>query len=230
MTRQLIVDTETTGLYAQNGDRLIELAALEIVDRVVTGNHLHLYFNPERDIHEEATKVHGLSWADLRDKPKFAEKAQEIADYLRGAEFIAHNAPFDVGFINMEFQRAGLPPLEEICTITDTLIMAKERYPGQRLSLDALCTRLGIDRSKRVFHGALIDCELLADVYLEMTREQFSLDIGLYPTHKTHRSGSLKTQRPKNIKIIRATEEELVAHRAYLQQLKNPIFLADSSV
>lgn len=178
MTRQIILDTETTGMYADGGDRLVEFAGLEMVNRQMTDKNLHLYVHPERDMPEEAARVHGLTIQVLEEKnaPPFAEVGRQIADFLRGAELIIHNAKFDVGFLNMEFRRMGLPTVEELgCTVTDTLAMAREMFPGQKASLDALCNRFSVDRSKRVLHGALIDCELLGEVYLAMTRRQFDL-------------------------------------------------------
>ena len=175
-----MLDTETTGLSAENGDRVIELGCVELFNRKLTGNDLHIYFNPERESHEDALKVHGLTSDFLRDKPRFGAVAQEVVDYLRGAELIIHNAPFDVGFLNREFERAGLPALREHVTlVTDTLAMAKQIYPGKRNSLDALCDRFGIDRSNRTFHGAKLDAQLLADVYIHLTRGQDALLIDL---------------------------------------------------
>ena len=177
-SRQIILDTETTGLYPGSGDRIVEFAGLEMVNRHLTEQNLHLYMHPERDMPEEAAAVHGLTIKVLEEKnaPVFAKVGREIADFLRGAELIIHNAKFDVGFLNMEFERMGLPTVEALgCKITDTLAMARAMFPGQKVSLDALCSRFEIDRSKRVYHGALIDCELLGEVYLAMTRGQFSL-------------------------------------------------------
>ena len=169
MSRQIVLDTETTGLSAENGDRVIELGCVELFARKLTGNDLHIYFNPERESHEDALKVHGLTTDFLRDKPKFATLANDIIEYLRGAELIIHNAAFDVGFLNKEFERAGLPPLRTfVAEVTDTLAMAKLVYPGKRNSLDALCDRFGVDRSNRTFHGAKLDAQLLADVYINL--------------------------------------------------------------
>ena len=165
MSRQIVLDTETTGLSAEGGDRIIELGCVELVGRKLTGNNLHFYFNPGRDSHEDALKVHGISNEFLRDKPKFAELADEILRYLEGAELIIHNAAFDVGFLNKELELLGKPPLRSfVAEVTDTLAMAKQLYPGKRNSLDALCDRLGVDNSSRTLHGALLDAELLADV------------------------------------------------------------------
>jgi DNA polymerase-3 subunit epsilon len=161
MSRLIVLDTETTGLSAVDGDRIVELGCVELVNRKLTGNNLHLYFNPERDSHEEALRVHGLTTEFLRDKPKFAEKAQDILAYLQDAELIIHNAPFDVGFLNKELDRLGLKPLKSyVSAVTDTLAMAKEPE---------------VDNSGRTLHGALLDAELLADVYINMTRGQDAL-------------------------------------------------------
>lgn len=176
MSRQIVLDTETTGLSAENGDRIIELGCVELLSRKLTGNNLHLYLNPERDSHEDALKVHGISNEFLRDKPKFAEVVHDILEYLRGAELIIHNASFDVGFLDKELELAGLPPLAaHVDGVIDTLAMAKEMFPGKRNSLDALCDRLEVDNSGRTLHGALLDAELLADVYINMTRGQDAL-------------------------------------------------------
>ncbi|PAX23079.1 DNA polymerase III subunit epsilon, partial [Neisseria gonorrhoeae] len=213
MTRQIILDTETTGLYADGGDRLVEFAGLEMVNRQMTDKNLHLYVHPERDMPEEAARVHGLTIQVLEEKnaPPFAEVGRQIADFLRGAELIIHNAKFDVGFLNMEFRRMGLPTVEELgCTVTDTLAMAREMFPGQKASLDALCNRFSVDRSKRVLHGALIDCELLGEVYLAMTRRQFDL-MGETeeeePTAKPVASAEMKLG--AKLKVIKADEAEL---------------------
>lgn len=176
MSRQIVLDTETTGLSAEGGDRIIELGCVELLNRKLTGNNLHLYFNPGRDSHEDALKVHGISNEFLKDKPKFADMADEILQYLQGAEIIIHNAAFDVGFLNKELELTGRSPFKNyVASVTDTLVMAKELYPGKRNSLDALCDRLGVDNSGRTLHGALLDAELLADVYINLTRGQDAL-------------------------------------------------------
>ncbi|QEY23182.1 DNA polymerase III subunit epsilon [Neisseria animalis] len=221
--RQIILDTETTGLYPDSGDRLVEFAGLEMINRQMTERSLHLYVHPERDMPEEAAKVHGLTIEVLEEKnaPPFAAVGREIAEFIRGAELIIHNARFDVGFLNMEFARMGLPSVEELgCKITDTLAMAKEAYPGQKNSLDALCTRLGVDRSKRVLHGALIDCELLGEVYLNMTRRQFDLMGGAEEeTQQEKTFVASPTQRTGRLKVIRANEAEAAEHEQYLDAL-----------
>ena len=221
--RQIILDTETTGLYADGGDRLVEFAGLEMVNRQMTDKNLHLYIHPERDMPEEAARVHGLTIEVLEGKnaPPFVRVGRQIADFLRGAELIIHNAKFDVGFLNMEFRRMGLPTVEELgCTVTDTLLMAREMFPGQKASLDALCNRFSVDRSKRVLHGALIDCELLGEVYLAMTRQQFDLmgeaeEEG--PAAKPVASAEMKLG--AKLKVIKADEAELAAHEEYLDGL-----------
>ncbi len=178
MSRQIILDTETTGLSAVDGDRVIEIGCVELLNRRLTGRNLHLYLNPERSSHPEALKVHGLSDEFLADKPKFAAVAERLLDYLAGAELIIHNAAFDLGFLDAELERLGRPPLRQhVDGVLDTLLLARETWPGKSASLDALCKRLEVDNSGRQLHGALLDAELLAEVYLRMTRGQDSLVI-----------------------------------------------------
>jgi len=179
MSRQIVLDTETTGLSPENGDRIIEIGCVELLNRKLSGNNLHFYVNPERDSDEGALRVHGISNEFLRGKPKFASIATELLDYLRGAELIIHNAPFDIGFLNKELDRLRLGRMaDHVSGVIDSLAMAKELFPGKRNSLDALCGRLEVDNSGRTLHGALLDAELLADVYINMTRGQnaFGLD------------------------------------------------------
>ncbi|MBB1603271.1 DNA polymerase III subunit epsilon [Variovorax sp. UMC13] len=220
MSRQIVLDTETTGLSAENGDRVIELGCVELLNRKLTGNDLHIYFNPERESHEEALKVHGLTTDFLRDKPKFATLAQDVIEYLRGAELIIHNAAFDVGFLNKEFELVGLPPLRTfVSEVTDTLAMAKLVYPGKRNSLDALCDRFGVDRSNRTFHGAKLDAQLLADVYINLTRGQDALlidEASNEPTTGTVVAVDLSSFVPP---VLMAAEHELSAHEDLLAQL-----------
>ena len=174
--RQIFLDTETTGLSADNGDRVIEIGCVELLNRKLTGNNKHFYLNPGRDSHEEALKVHGITTEFLKDKPKFEQVADELLAYLQDAEIIIHNATFDVGFLNMELALTNRPPFKDyVASVTDTLVMAKEMFPGKRNSLDALCSRLDIDNSGRTLHGALLDAELLADVYINLTRGQDAL-------------------------------------------------------
>lgn len=175
--RQLIMDTETTGLDATQGDRIIEVGIVELVGRKFTGEKLHVYINPERSMDEDAIRIHGISEAFLQDKPKFAEVAQTLFDFMDGAEVIAHNAPFDIGFLSMEFDKVGLTGFAERVTVTDSLVLAKQQYPGQRNTLDALVKRLNVGKQDRTFHGALLDAEILAEVYLAMTGGQVALAI-----------------------------------------------------
>lgn len=221
MSRQIVLDTETTGLSADSGDRIIELGCVELLNRKLTGNNLHLYFNPGRNSHEDALKVHGISNEFLKDKPKFSETVDDILEYLQGAEIIIHNAAFDVGFLNKELELIGRPAFGSyVAGVTDTLAMAKEMYPGKRNSLDALCDRLGVDNSGRTLHGALLDAELLADVYINLTRGQDALLIG----DDTHDS----TSGPKVaavdlsvlvLPVLRASESEQAAHADVLAQI-----------
>jgi DNA polymerase-3 subunit epsilon len=218
--RQIFLDTETTGLSAEGGDRVIELGCVELLNRKLTGNNLHFYFNPERDSHEDALKVHGISNEFLRDKPKFADLAQDILAYLQGAEIIIHNAAFDIGFLNKELERVGQAPFTtHVSNVIDTLVMAKQMYPGKRNSLDALCDRLGVDNSGRTLHGALLDAELLADVYINLTRGQEALLMDIsddQPTHQTDVQIDLSTYQ---LPVLRANESELAAHEDLLKQL-----------
>ncbi|MEK9802505.1 MAG: DNA polymerase III subunit epsilon [Curvibacter sp.] len=218
--RQIVLDTETTGLSAENGDRIIELGCVELLNRKLTGNNLHFYFNPGRDSHEDALRVHGISNEFLRDKPRFAELAEEILAYLQGAEIIIHNAAFDVGFLNKELELIGKPRFAEFVSgITDTLAMAKEMYPGKRNSLDALCDRLGVDNSGRTLHGALLDAELLADVYINLTRGQDALLIDAVETRSAAGSFERVDLSGYDLPVIAASEQELAAHEDLLAQL-----------
>ena len=221
MSRQIVLDTETTGLSADNGDRIIELGCVELLNRKLTGNDLHLYFNPDRDSHEDALKVHGLTTEFLSDKPRFGALASDIVAYLSGAELIIHNAPFDVGFLNKEFERVGLPPLRtHVGDVIDTLVMAKQIYPGKRNSLDGLCDRFGVDRSNRTFHGAKLDAQLLADVYINLTRGQDALLIEVASDEPAQ--GLVLDQidlRSFVLPVLRASSDELTAHDKLLVEL-----------
>ena len=220
MSRQIVLDTETTGLSPESGDRVIELGCVELFSRKLTGNDLHIYFNPERESHEDALKVHGLTSDFLRDKPKFATLANDVIEYLRGAELIIHNAAFDVGFLNKELELVGLPPLRTfVAEVTDTLAMAKAVYPGKRNSLDALCDRYGVDRSNRTFHGAKLDAQLLADVYINLTRGQDALLIDVASNEPAHGSVAIIDLRSFDLPVLTATEFELAAHEELLMQL-----------
>jgi DNA polymerase-3 subunit epsilon len=219
--RQIILDTETTGLSAENGDRIIEIGCVELLNRKLTRNNLHHYLNPERDSHEDALKVHGISNEFLRDKPKFAQIAEELLAYLEGAELIIHNAPFDVAFLNKELERLGKGPITQyVAAITDTLAMAKDMFPGKRNSLDALCDRLEVDNSGRTLHGALLDAELLADVYINMTRGQDALLIDAHTSASNETGGlSLVDLRQFDLPVIHATDHECAAHEEVLKQM-----------
>ena len=220
--RQIVLDTETTGLSAATGDRIIEIGCVELLNRKLTGNNKHFYLNPERDSHEDALKVHGISNEFLRDKPKFAQVADELLDYLRGAEIIIHNAPFDVGFLNKELELLGRGPISGVVdNVVDSLVMAKEMFPGKRNSLDALCGRLEVDNSGRTLHGALLDAELLADVYINMTRGQDALLIEVETEDKTVTTREVPRIDLSSIvlPILVASEEEVAAHEAVLAQL-----------
>ena len=221
MTRQIVLDTETTGLSAENGDRIIELGCVELFSRKLTGNDLHIYFNPERESHEDALKVHGLTSDFLRDKPKFATLAKDIVEYLRDAELIIHNAAFDVVFLNKELELAGLPPLRSfVGDVTDTLALAKTVYPGKRNSLDALCDRFGVDRSNRTFHGAKLDAQLLADVYINLTRGQDALLIDIAANEPAQGSAVVAVDlRSFVLPVLTAADYELAAHEELLLQL-----------
>lgn len=218
--RQIVLDTETTGLSAEAGDRIIEIGCVELVSRKLTGNNRHFYLNPERDSHEDALKVHGISNEFLRDKPRFAAIADELMEYLAGAEIIIHNAAFDVAFLDKELELLGKPPFTSfVGRITDTLAMAKEMYPGKRNSLDALCDRLGVDNSSRTLHGALLDAELLADVYINLTRGQEAL---LIDVEAADAIGAITTRvdlRQFTLPVLLASDQETAAHEEVLKQL-----------
>ena len=221
MSRQIVLDTETTGLSADGGDRIIELGCVELLNRKLTGNNLHLYFNPERDSHEDALKVHGISNEFLKDKPKFGDRADDILQYLQGAEIIIHNAAFDVGFLNKELELAGRPAFRTyVEKVTDTLAMAKELYPGKRNSLDALCARLEVDNSGRTLHGALLDAELLADVYINLTRGQDALLIAddAHGNVDGVKAAAIDL-RGLALSVLSASEPERSAHALVLAQI-----------
>ena len=218
--RQIVLDTETTGLSADAGDRIIEIGCVELVARKLTGNNKHWYLNPGRDSHEDALKVHGISNEFLRDKPKFAVVADELLEYLRGAEIIIHNAAFDVAFLNKELELLGRPGFRShVGSVTDTLAMAKEMYPGKRNSLDALCDRLGVDNSGRTLHGALLDAELLADVYINLTRGQEALLIDAVPAETMAGIQTRVDLRQFTLPVLLANDQESAAHEEVLAQL-----------
>lgn len=218
--RQIFLDTETTGLSADNGDRVIEIGCVELFNRKLTGNNKHFYLNPGRESHEEALKVHGITSEFLKDKPQFQAVAEELLVYLQDAEVIIHNAAFDVGFLNKELALIGRPALTTfVASVTDTLVMAKEMFPGKRNSLDALCARLDVDNTGRTLHGALLDAELLADVYINLTRGQDALlmDAGSDTDPQLHVVAvDLSTF---ELPVLHANEQETVAHDEVLKQI-----------
>ncbi|HET7201331.1 MAG TPA: DNA polymerase III subunit epsilon [Burkholderiales bacterium] len=214
--RSVVLDTETTGLNASLGDRVIELGCIEILNRRITENDFHRYVNPERGSEDGALKVHGITREFLQDKPKFGEIAAEFLDYIRGAELVIHNAAFDVEFLNQELARIGQPPIEEHCAaIVDSLQLARELHPGKKNSLDALCERYQIDHAHRTLHGALLDAALLAEVYLAMTRGQDSLAIDLESTRAISGTWTAEGERPPLL-VIRANAQELAEHEQLL--------------
>ena len=218
--RQVFLDTETTGLSPDNGDRIIEIGCVELIARKLTGNNKHFYLNPERDSHEDALKVHGISNEFLKDKPRFGVIAGELLDYLNGAEVIIHNAPFDVGFLNKELEICGQHPISaHVGKITDSLMMAKELYPGKRNSLDALCDRLEVDNSGRTLHGALLDAELLADVYINLTRGQNSLLMEANTPAQSDVTSPLIDLRQFVLMVMAANDDELDAHEKLLADI-----------
>lgn len=231
MLRQLVFDTETTGLNPRTGDRIIEIGAVELVNRRLTGKNLHFYINPERDSDPGALAVHGLTTAFLSDKPKFAEIAEAFRDFVSGADLIIHNAPFDVGFIEAEYARLGWPSfVSQVGEVIDTLVMAKATFPGKRNSLDALCDRFGISNAHRTLHGALLDSELLAEVYLSLTRGQESLVIDDSDDRADHQAGGGQAVAARTaaaaaamaslvLPVLRATDEEGTIHTNLLADL-----------
>ncbi|MDL2358212.1 MAG: DNA polymerase III subunit epsilon [Pseudomonadota bacterium] len=221
--RQIVLDTETTGLNPRTGDRVIEIGCVELHNRMLTGNNFHRYINPDRDSEEGALAVHGLTTEFLRDKPRFAEIAEELRSYIQGAEVIIHNAPFDLGFLNAEFKLLGLPTFTEHCgSVIDTLVNAKEMHPGKRNSLDALCDRYGVSNAHRKLHGALLDAELLADVYLSMTRGQNSLSMDM--EEESSAGGELLEAVPlAAIFVLAASADEVAEHEGVLGGLDKAV-------
>lgn len=215
MSRQIVLDTETTGLNPRLGNRVIEIGCVELVNRKLTGNNFHCYINPERDSEEGALAVHGLSTDFLRDKPVFAQISDEFIAFVKGAEIVIHNAPFDLGFLNAEFERLGLPKFEtHVENVVDTLVQAKELHPGKRNSLDALCDRYEISNSHRKLHGALLDAELLADVFLAMSRGQNSFSIEEEEATPVVVSEFIEIEEVDlNVIVCSATESELSQHQ-----------------
>ena len=218
--RQVVLDTETTGLDPQQGHRVIEIGCVEIENRKLTGNHYHCYLNPDRDIDEAAVEVHGITSQFLADKPRFKKVEQEFLDFVRGAELVIHNAPFDIGFLNAELKRvkSGVDSMGAICSVLDTLQLAREKHPGQRNNLDALCKRYGVDNTQRDLHGALLDAEILADVYLVMTSGQSSLSLREEPNHDSGANQQIREIDPNRpaLAIRAATADELALHEQRL--------------
>jgi len=223
--RQIVLDTETTGLEPAEGHRIIEIGCVELVDRRLTGNNFHQYLQPDRAIETGAVDVHGITDDFLRDKPRFADVAEDFLDYVRGAELVIHNAPFDLGFLDHELRlcRPGMPALSTLCPVTDSLVLARSLHPGQRNSLDALCKRYQVDNSHRDRHGALLDAEILADVYLAMTGGQVSLALGqqseLGGVREREPVRRLAAGRP-TLRVVRASECERRAHAERLAAIE----------
>lgn len=215
--RQIIMDTETTGIDPRDGHRIIEIGCIEMVNRRLTGNNFHVYINPLRDIEDEAIGVHGITNEFLRDKPLFKDIADEFFDYIRGAELVIHNAPFDIGHMDNEFALLwqDWTQTEDFCAVVDTLVMARDKHPGQKNSLDALCRRYEIDNSHRMLHGALLDSEILADVYLRMTGGQVAMDLAHQLKSQSQNTDGLEIV-PRNLKVVTASEDELKAHEERL--------------
>lgn len=226
--RQIVLDTETTGIEIAQGNRIIEIGCVELVNRKLTGRHYHQYIQPDRESEEGALAVHGITSEFLADKPRFSEIVGDFIDFVDGAELVIHNAPFDIGFLNHELVLDGnrYAPLDQQCSIVDSLVLARHKHPGQKNNLDALCKRYGIDNTHRTLHGALLDSEILADVYLMMTGGQTALLLGQEESSQGGEAAANTSQiRPidanrEALKVIRAESEELTAHEEYLQMLQ----------
>ena len=226
--RQIILDTETTGLETSQGHKVIEIGAIEMVSRRKTGNTLHFYLNPEREIDEAAVEVHGITSDKLADKPCFNERAEELLQFLKGAELIIHNAPFDVGFLNYEFEEAGYEGkvIEDYCQVFDMLVLARRMHPGQKNNLDALCKRYGVDNSQRIFHGALLDAEILADVYLKMTGGQTTLlgeseALNFQSGQQRQQDTRIDPQQAARLSVTPVSADELANHEKWLELLRS---------
>ena len=217
--RQLILDTETTGFYFQDGDRIIEVGAVEMINRKLTGSSIHIYINPKKPV-GDSVNVHGITDEFLQDKPEYHEVADTLFEYLKGAEIIAHNATFDMNFLDMEFKRAGFVALSEVCEVTDTLAMAKAKHPGQKNSLDALVRRYEIPQRDRTFHGALLDAEILSDVYLAMTGGQVSFDIDALTNSQNEDGSNARAAVEIELPVILPSNEELEAHETWIKQFE----------
>lgn len=220
--RQIILDTETTGIDPEAGHNVIEIGCVEMIRRKLTGNTWHQYIKPDREVEAEAIEVHGITNEFLADKPRFAELAHAFLEFVRGAELIIHNAAFDIGFLNTELARNGINErVDEICTVIDTLMLARKKHPGQRNSLDALCRRYGIDNSHRELHGALLDSEILADVYLVLTGGQTSLQLGQGDSEDGEGEEPIRRidTRALMLPVVRAGTDEIALHEAFLDLL-----------
>ncbi|XOV77917.1 MAG: DNA polymerase III subunit epsilon [Aestuariibacter sp.] len=218
--RQIVLDTETTGIDPRQGHKVIEIGCVEMINRRLTGNHYHVYINPDREVEQEAIEVHGITNEFLVDKPKFSEIAQEFVAFVKGAQLVIHNAPFDVGFLDHELSLLTVSParnIADICTVLDTLVLARDLHPGQKNNLDALCKRYGIDNSHRELHGALLDSEILADVYLYMTGGQTKLNLtGNENSHNQAEQIIRLAEDRKPLKVIQASADELKSHQERL--------------
>lgn len=214
--RQIILDTETTGIEIKDGHRIIEIGCVEMVNRRLTGNNFHVYINPEREIEDEAIGVHGITNEFLRDKPKFRDVADEFFDYIKGGELVIHNAPFDIGHMDNEFSILwrDWSQTADFCAVVDTLVMARDKHPGQKNTLDALCRRYEIDNSHRMLHGALLDSEILADVYLQMTGGQVAMDLAHQIVQNNSQQQTSTDNRVRNLRVVAASAEELEQHEA----------------
>lgn len=227
--RQIVLDTETTGLDPARGHRIIEIGAVEVIGRKLTGNTFHVYINPQRVVEQEAIEVHGITNEFLQDKPVFSQIADDFLKFIDGGELVIHNAAFDVGFIDHEFAllRNGFGKTTDYCQVLDTLMLAREMRPGQKNNLDALCRAFGIDNSNRTFHGALLDAELLADVYLAMTGGQTKLELATQKKNHQHNGQTVDWSRVTNkpqLRVVKATAEEEQAHKERLKLIDAPLW------
>lgn len=221
MARQIFLDTETTGTQTSQGDRIVEIGCVEMFDRVLTKKVYHQYINPERDIPEEVVKIHGIDNDRVKDEPVFSEIVTDFMDFIKGAELIMHNAPFDVGFIDHELSMLSAyhgVHLRDLCTITDSLQLAKQKYPGQKNNLDALSARLYVDNSHRTFHGALLDSEILAEVYLKLTGGQTSFSFDSSNSSVIGAGEDVRRMEQDNFKVIKADEQELKNHHKFMEK------------
>ena len=231
--RQIVLDTETTGLSTKEGHRIIEIGCVELVNRRVTGNHFHTYLNPDRDIDEGAERVHGISRADLETAPRFTEVVDKLLDFIRDTELVIHNAEFDVGFIEHELKlmKHDKPKITDHALVLDTLALARNLHPGQRNSLDALCKRYEVDASNRELHGALIDADLLANVYLAMTGGQTAMTLEESAASLERKRGAKRVtgdagsagRADLNLVVIKATDDELAAHDAFVEKIRDSV-------